>query len=147
MSKVIAPYHLVFATKNRRTTIPAELRRDVFKMLFSILQERKCHVYCINGTSNHVHILFELHPSAALADMVKELKTRTSFWMHRDDRFKYFNGWCSEYFAEVVARDSIDSVIEYIKNQESHHGAISLEDEMVNFYSRNHWIFLPEYFD
>lgn len=67
--------------------------------------------------------------------------------MHRDDRFKYFGGWCSKYFAEVVARDSIDSVIEYIKNQESHHGAISLEDEMVNFYSRNHWIFLPEYFD
>ncbi|MCM1520914.1 MAG: IS200/IS605 family transposase [Lachnoclostridium sp.] len=146
MSKVDSTYHLVFATKNRRTTIPTELRRDVYKMLYTILKENNCFVFRINGTSNHVHILFNLHPTIALSTIVNRLKTITSHWMSNDDRFLYFKGWCNEYFAETVSRDDVPAKIEYIKNQESHHGLISLEDELTEFYSHHHWIFLPDYF-
>lgn len=146
MSKVDSTYHLVFATKNRSTTIPAELRREVYKMLYTILKDNNCFVFRINGTSNHVHILFNPHPSISLADIVNNLKTTTSRWMNRDERFVYFDGWCKEYFAESISRGDIPSVVEYIKNQESHHGLISLEDEMSEFYQHHQWIFLPEYF-
>lgn len=146
MSKVDCTYHLVFATKNRQATIPAELRRDVYKMLFTILEESKCFVFRINGTSNHVHILFNLHPCISLSDLVNKLKTATSHWMKNDKRFMYFNGWCKEYFAESISRKDIDATIHYIKNQESHHGLISLEDEMTGFYQNHHWLFIPQYF-
>ena len=146
MSKVDSAYHLVFATKNRYATIPAELRRELYKVLYTLLRDDNCHVFRINGTSNHVHILFNLHPSIALAAMVHKLKTRTSQWMNKDERFRYFDGWCKEYFAEVVSHDDIPSITEYIINQEAHHGLKSLEDELTDFYKHHHWIFLPEYF-
>ncbi len=146
MSRVDSTYHLVFATKNRRTTIPTELRREVYKMLYSILRDNNCFVHRINGTSNHVHILFNLHPSIALSTIVNKLKTSTSQWMRRDDRFIYFDGWCKEYFAETVSRNNVFEIVEYIKNQESHHGLRSLEDELTDFYQHHQWIFLPDYF-
>ena len=147
MSKVKIVIHTVFGTKFRRTTIPEECRRDVYKIIYNKLKDEGCFVHRINGTSNHVHILFELPASAALSELIRTIKATSSAALKAEPAFKYWEGWAKEYFAESVAPEDIPRVKQYIINQETHHGLISYEDEMSTYYNRRHWIFKPEYLD
>ena len=42
--------------------------------MIGILLNNKCHVYCINGVEDHIHIICQLHPSVGLAWLVKDIK-------------------------------------------------------------------------
>ncbi len=55
--------------------------------------------------------------------------------MHRDSKFRYFEGWASGYFACSVSPEERMSVIEYINGQEEHHLHHRLEDEFRRLYS------------
>ena len=55
---------LVFAVKNRDAVLREEFRNRVFEYMSGIITNLKHKSIIINGTSNHVHILFGLNPSA-----------------------------------------------------------------------------------
>jgi len=55
---------LVFAVKNRDAVLKEELRKHVFEYMGGIITNLKHKSIIINGTSNHVHTLFGLNPSA-----------------------------------------------------------------------------------
>lgn len=74
MSKTKCLIHLVFATKSRKTTILMPRKAELYNYIFGILKNNNCFVHRINGMSDHVHILFDLNPSIALADIVKAIK-------------------------------------------------------------------------
>lgn len=67
-------YQIVFSTKHREHNLEAPNRKELFKYISGILQNKKCHLYQINGVSDHLHIATHLHPSIALADLVKDIK-------------------------------------------------------------------------
>jgi hypothetical protein len=53
-------------------------------------------------------------------------------WMHMSGLFPMWQGWCSGYFACSVSPKMQQNVIEYIKNQKTHHnGVISMEREYL----------------
>jgi REP element-mobilizing transposase RayT len=43
-----------------------------------IFQAQKCHMIEMNNVADHVHILFDLHRTEALADVVMHVKKGTS---------------------------------------------------------------------
>jgi len=55
---------LVFAVKNRDAVLKKDFRERVFEYISGIITNLKHKSIIINGTSNHVHILFGLNPSA-----------------------------------------------------------------------------------
>ncbi len=130
MSNVFAGYHVVFATKNRQATIPYSQRRKLYNYIFGILKNNNCHTYRINGMSDHVHIAFDLHPNCALADIVRDIKRSSSLALTSDGSFPAFMGWGRGYYAATFSRDDLDSVKEYIINQENHHIGKAFEAEM-----------------
>jgi REP element-mobilizing transposase RayT len=69
-------YHIVFSTKDRVPTLVAAQRERLFAYIWGILKNRGCHLYRINGTEDHLHLLTSLHPTVCLADLVKEIKTK-----------------------------------------------------------------------
>ena len=56
--------HLVFAVQNRDAVLRKEIRHRIFEYISGIITNLKHKSMIINGTSNHVHILFGLNPSA-----------------------------------------------------------------------------------
>jgi hypothetical protein len=54
---------LVFAVKNRDAVLKKDFRERVFEYMSGIITNLKHKSMIINGTSNHVHILFVLNPS------------------------------------------------------------------------------------
>lgn len=134
MSKVAAYYHIVFCTRNREMTIPLEYKEDVYRFIWKIITDHKSTLIRIGGIQNHIHILLNLHPTVALSDLVQAIKAQTSGWMSTDNRFEMFDGWAAGYYAGTISPDVRNSVIEYIKTQESHHLSNALDKEFRNLY-------------
>ena len=125
-------YQLVFGTKNHEQTLKKENRQELFKYIWGILKNKKCHLYQINGVENHLHILTHLHPSVALADLIKDIKLASSKYIKEKDIFPYFKGWQNGYGAFTYSQESKDSLIKYIKNQEIHHKKKTFKEEYID---------------
>jgi REP element-mobilizing transposase RayT len=79
-------YHLVFSTKERQPWLEESLRPAPFDRLAGILKEEGGIPLIVNGTADHVHILTKLRPDRALSDVLRDLKARSSGWVHRTAR-------------------------------------------------------------
>ncbi len=130
-------YQLVFSTKNREPVLLADKRDHLFRYTWGILKNKDCHLYRIGGVEDHVHILTSLHPTIALADLVKDIKTSTSSWIKDENIFPGFTHWQDGYGAFTVSHSDKDAVIEYIKGQEEHHKNVSFKDELREFLIRH----------
>ncbi|MEO7446478.1 MAG: IS200/IS605 family transposase [Ferruginibacter sp.] len=122
-------YQIVFSTKHREHTLEAKNRKELFKYVWGILKNKKCHLYQINGVSDHLHIATHLHPSIALADLVKDIKLASTEYIKSKHLFTAFNGWQDGYGAFTYSIEAKDNLINYIKNQEEHHKKISFLEE------------------
>jgi putative transposase len=90
-------YHLVFRTKDSPPTIKQDHSDQLYAYITGIIKNKSSHLYRINGVENHLHILTDLHPSIALADFMREIKTSSSLWMKSSGYFPAFNGWSEGY--------------------------------------------------
>ena len=134
MSKTCALYHVVINTHYRKMTIPESSKKELYKYLYGILTNKGCHTLRINGIGNHVHLLFDMPPTLSLSSVMQSLKQSSSRWMLRNPLFPFFEGWGKEYFAVSVSPSVKDSIINYIRNQETHHLKIGFEEEIETFY-------------
>jgi len=92
-------YQIVFSTKNREKTLHDDNRKEVYKYIHGILEKKNCHLYRINGVSDHLHIVTHLHPSVSLATLVKDIKLATSHNIIERKLFQGFQGWQEGYGA------------------------------------------------
>ena len=89
-------------------------------------------MYRINGVEDHIHILSSLHPTIALADLIKNIKVATSIWIKENNIFPKFNGWQQSYGGFTYSINEKDILIDYIKNQEEHHKKITFKEEFIS---------------
>ncbi|MBL9144226.1 MAG: IS200/IS605 family transposase [Verrucomicrobiaceae bacterium] len=122
-------YHLVFATKLREPALTKSRRDDLYRFMWGMLNQRQCHMFRIGGVEDHVHILTSLHPTIALSNLVKELKTASSVWIKGEHVFPQFTHWQEDYGAFTHALPDKARLIDYIKNQEQHHKALTFREE------------------
>ena len=86
-------YHIVFSTKDRRPALAAGRREDLFRYVWGITKKLDCPLFRINGVEDHIHLLASVHPTVALADFVKTIKTGTSRWIKQGRVFPQFTHW------------------------------------------------------
>jgi len=105
-------------------------RTNLFRYISGVLENKKCHLYRINGVEDHLHIFTHINPSVALADLVKDIKLSTSDWIKTQKVFPKFPGWQKGYGAFTAAKHDKDRIIAYIMNQEEHHQKSSFKEEL-----------------
>ena len=135
--------HLVFSTKDRRNTIPKETLPTLWAYFAGICKNHEMIAVAIDGTENHVHILFYLPPTLALAKAVQLLKGNSSKWLG-EQRIDF--AWQEGYGAFSVSASNLDQVTKYIRNQEAHHRKFSFEDEFRALLKRHGVKYDPKYF-
>ncbi|MDB6119484.1 MAG: transposase [Verrucomicrobiaceae bacterium] len=138
-------YHIVFATKHRVRALDKARRDELFRFMWGVVKERHCHLYRIGGVEDHVHILTSLHPTVALADLIKEIKTASSAWIKGGKVLPFFEHWQEGYAAFTVAADDRPALIGYIKNQEEHHKMHPFGDELKALVEAAHLEWKAEY--
>jgi REP element-mobilizing transposase RayT len=140
-------YHIVFSTKNREKVLIKEKRKELFAYIWGILKNKNCHLYQINGVSDHIHIATHIHPSVALADLVKDIKLASGSLIKKTNLFPGFSSWQSGYGAFTYSIDAKDNLINYIKNQEDHHKKITFIDEYKLMLKENEIELDEKYFE
>jgi len=123
-------YHIVFRTKGSLKTLHLENSEELYKYIWGIVKGKNGVLYRINGMEDHIHILSDLHPSIALSDYLRDMKTASSIWLKESGKFPQFNGWADGYAAFTYAYRDKETIINYIKNQREHHKTISFEEEL-----------------
>lgn len=123
-------YHIVFRTKDSANCLNFENSEELYKYIWGIIKNKNCVLYRINGMENHIHILSDVHPSIALADFLRDIKTASSLWLKESGKFPNFNGWANGYAAFTYAFGDKDKVLNYIKNQREHHKMVTFEEEL-----------------
>ena len=138
-------YQIVFAPKNHEHTLVSGNRQELYKYIGGILNNKKCHLYRIGGISDHIHIVTHLHPSIALASLVKDIKVASSEYIKRDRLFPGFSGWQDGYGAFTYNIGEKNKLIEYVKNQEEHHKTKSFREEFIELLNEHGIIFNEKY--
>jgi REP element-mobilizing transposase RayT len=130
-------YHAVFCTKYRKNTIPETHEKELYACIMGIINNKKSKLYRIGGTGNHLHLLFDMHPTFALSDFMREIKEHSSRWLGQNLNFPDFEGWAVSFAAFICNLNDKQAIINYIKNQKEHHKTVNFEDEYRQFLMDN----------
>jgi len=125
-------YQIVYSTKYRTPCLDKEIRPELFKYIWGILKNKKCHLYRMNGVEDHLHIVMDLHPTIALSNLIKDIKLASSKMIKEKNLIKNFLGWQIGYGAFTYSINEKENLIEYVKNQEEHHKKITFREEYIS---------------
>ncbi len=139
-------YQIVFATKRREKTLSADKRQELFAYIATVIRNKKCFTYCVNGVEDHLHIVCDLHPSVSLAALVKDIKLSSTHFIKEQKLFKKFNGWQSGYGAFTYTVNEKERLIRYVENQENHHKKKNSLDELNDLLIAHQIEFYEKYF-
>lgn len=138
-------YHIVFAVKNREALIVPAIKEDLYKYISGIISNQNQKLFIINGMPDHVHILVNCKPDMHLSNLVKEIKEHSSKFINEKGILKGKFYWQIGFGAFTVSKKELPSVINYIKNQEEHHGKRTFREEYVEFLKENEIDYKEEY--
>jgi putative transposase len=128
--------HLIFSTKDREPLIAPDIEPELYPYMAAIFRELGCPTLAGNGTADHVHFLFALSRTAAVCDVVEEIKKRSSKWIKtKGVAFRGFH-WQAGYGAFSIGRSNVDAVRSYIAKQKEHHRRQSFQDEYRAFLAK-----------
>ena len=124
-------YQIVFSSKNREKTMIESGQERLYGFIIGILKNKDCHLYRINGIEDHIHIATHIHPSVALASLVKDIKLAASDFIKDNKIFPCFNGWQVGYGAFTYSISAKENLIQYIINQKEHHKKLTFREEYI----------------
>ena len=134
-------YHIVFSTQDRRPSLTADLRPDLYAYLGGILRNHGCTLLATGGTVDHVHLLARVPPSVALSDVMREVKASSSKWLGERTAF----AWQRGYAAFSVSQSAADDVAAYINGQEERHTRMPYDSELIRLLELHKVEFDPQY--
>jgi REP element-mobilizing transposase RayT len=130
-------YHLVFSTKERRPLITIDYQPRLYDYIGGVIRNIGGISLGINGTDDHVHVLTKLRPDRALSEVLRDLKSNATGWLHDVfPRLADFS-WQRGYAAFTVSQSNLKQVQRYIANQKEHHQKVSFRDEFILFLKAN----------
>jgi len=125
--------HLIFSTKNREPFITTEIAVELQPYMATILRELKSPSLAIDGTADHIHVLFSLSRTITVAQLVEEVKTSTSKWVKTKGQPLRNFQWQRGYGAFSIGESNVPTLKRYIRNQQEHHRRVAFQDEYRKF--------------
>jgi REP element-mobilizing transposase RayT len=111
--------------------IKPEFKEDLHKYITGIITNQGQKLISINGMPDHLHILIGLRPSMALADLVRDIKADSSTYINKNRWVRGRFSWQEGYGAFSYGHSQLDTIIQYIQNQEKHHRRRLFKEEYL----------------
>src|SRR5437763_12925608 len=121
-------YHLVFGTKKHETPITSDWRDRLHAYLGGVICTLDGVPEAIGGIADHIHLLVGLRATHTLADVLRELKSVSSKWVHEEMGIRSF-AWQEGYGAFTVSAPQLENVRRYIQQQEEQHRTRTFREE------------------
>ena len=129
-------YHLVFGTKNHEALIALAWRGRLHAYLGGMIRTLGGVPEAVGGVADHVHLLVGLRATHILADVLREIKSVSSGWVHQEVGVGSF-AWQEGYGAFTVSASQLENVRDYIQQQEEHHRTRSFREEYLALLQRH----------
>ena len=136
--------HIVFSTKNREPIILPVWRDRLHAYIGGILRTLQAIPDSVGGVEDHIHLLVGIRANHAVADLVREIKSLSSRWIHEELGQTRF-AWQEGYGAFTISSSEIAALQEYISKQEEHHRVRTFQDEYLDFLARQNIGFDEKY--
>ena len=123
----------VFVIQNRQSVIQKEWEDELYKYITGIIQNNDHKVLQINGMPDHIHIFFGMRPTQSISELLQHVKKSSTDWINEKGFTKQKFRWQAGYGAFSYAKSQVPTVINYIKNQKTHHKKKSFQEEYISF--------------
>ena len=128
--------HAVFSTKFRKELIDPGIENELYAYMAKILRECDSPSLIINGTRNHIHILFAQSRKVTICKIIEDVKKSSSKWIKiKGPEYRDFY-WQGGYGIFSVGWSSLEIVRKYIANQKQHHQQRSFENEYIQLLTK-----------
>ncbi len=127
---------IVFTVKGRENLIQKKHREELHKFITGIVKNRDQKLLSIFAMPDHVHILIGLKPNISISDLARDIKAGSSKFINDN---KWINGkfnWQEGFGAFSYSKSQVDTVVNYILNQEEHHKKETFKTEYLNFLNK-----------
>lgn len=124
---------VVFAVKGRENMISNGWNKEMYKYIAGIIKGKDQKSIIVNGMPDHIHAFIGLKPAMSISDLVRDIKNNSSNFVndHRWTKKKF--RWQDGYGVFSYSHSHIDSVYNYILNQEQHHKKKTFKEEYIEF--------------
>src|SRR6185369_13504123 len=120
---------IVFAVKGRNNLIHHEWKDKLYSYIAGIIKKKGHKSIIVGGMPDHIHIFVGLKPVMAISDLVRDIKNNSSNLINANKLVKDKFSWQEGYGAFSYSHSHIESVYNYILNQERHHRIKSFKEE------------------
>lgn len=116
--------HFVWTTIERAPLISEEMERSLYRCIHAKCADLKCEVLAVGGMPDHVHLAIALPTTLEIWKVMHGVKGVSSAFV-RDQLMKPGEvfGWRDGYGVFSFSRSHKRAVIEYIRNQKTHHAS------------------------
>ena len=123
----------VFAVKGRENLLQQPWRTEVFKYISGIINGKNQKPIIVNGVADHVHVFVGLKPAMNISELIRDIKNNSSNFINDQKYIKGKFSWQEGYGAFSYGHSQIETVYQYIANQEEHHKKKTFKEEYIEF--------------
>ena len=132
-----AYFHLVFSPKNRNALISRIWATELEKYITGIIQNNNHKLLAIGSMPDHIHIFIGYNLNQRIPDLVENIKTSSNAWIKHNNLSKRRFEWQKGYGAFTHSNSQIDTVVNYVLNQDKHHQKKSFREEYLEILHKN----------
>jgi len=126
--------HAIIGTKDKEAYITKDIENKVYNHIKTKLDEElNCRVKVINGTKDHIHILFLLSSMFSIKDIMQSIKGETSHWINQNKLSGFRFAFQIGYGAFSVSESKLKETEQYIRTQKEHHKKVPFQEEYDAF--------------
>jgi len=124
---------VVFAVKGRNNLLQKPWREEIFKYIAGIIKNKNQKSIIVNGVGDHMHLFIGLKPSISISDLIRDVKNNSTNFINSHNWIPGRFSWQEGYGAFSYGHSQINSVYNYILNQEKHHRKKTFREEYLEF--------------
>ncbi len=128
--------HLVWGTLDHEHILNKKLRIDLFQHIVSYSQKNEVFIGKLNIQPEHVHVLLSLPVEKTVSQIAKNLKGESSHWINENNLIPGKFRWQRGYGAYSISASQLNTVKNYIENQNEHHQKNSFSEEFEEWARR-----------
>ncbi len=122
---------VVFAVKGRENLISNRWKDELHSYIAGIIKGKEQKPIIVNGMPDHIHAFIGLKPSMAISDLVRDIKNNSSNFVNGRKFVEGKFSWQVGYGVFSYGHSQIESVYNYILDQERHHEKRRFREEYL----------------
>ena len=131
--------HAVWSTKNRFPYLTHNIRDKVIYHIMENADEKEIHINFISDYYDHLHLLISMGAYQSIGEIVHYIKGESSYWINKNHITDIKFAWQPEYYAVTIGQQQIETIRNYIRNQDKHHKNITYENEIEIIIKENNF--------